>query len=55
MEAYGNMILTLILIGIYLYNTESQNVKIKAQSDIILDLREHVKFFDVQRSKSMLN
>lgn len=47
-----NICLTIILIGIYLFNTKSQNEKIKAQSGIINDLMEHVKFFDVQKIKS---
>lgn len=51
MESYLNIVLTLILIAIYWYNTKSQNEKIKAQSDIINDLREHVKFFDLQKIK----
>ena len=51
MENYINSILTIILIGIYLYNTRAQNSKIKAQSDIISDLREHVKFFDLKKIK----
>jgi predicted MPP superfamily phosphohydrolase len=54
MEQYIDSILTLILIGIYWYNTKSQNQKIKAQSDIINDLREHLKFFDLQKIKDYL-
>ena len=51
MENYINIALTVILIAIYLFNTKSQNEKIKSQSDIINDLREHVKFFDLQKIK----
>jgi len=51
MEAYINPILTIILIGIYWYNTKVQNNKINAQSDIIKDLKDHVKFFDVKKIK----
>lgn len=51
MENYINIILTLFLIGIYWYNTKAQNEKIKAPSEIIIDLKEHVKFFDLQKIK----
>ena len=51
MENYINPILTLILIGIYWFNTKAQNSKISAQSDIINELKEHVKFFDVKKIK----
>ena len=51
MENYINPILTIILIAIYWFNTKAQNSKIKAQSDIINDLKEHVKFFDLKKIK----
>lgn len=51
MEPYINPILTIILIAIYWFNTKAQNNKIKAQSDIINDLKEHVKFFDLKKIK----
>lgn len=51
MENYINPILTIILIAIYWFNTKAQNSKIKAQSDIINDLREHLKFFDLKKIK----
>lgn len=51
MENYINSILTLTLIAIYWFNTKAQNQKIKAQSDIINDLKEHVKFFDLKKIK----
>ncbi len=51
MEEHINSFLTLILIGIYWYTSKAQNEKIKNQSDIINDLREHVKFFDLQKIK----
>jgi len=47
----ANIILTIILTGVYLYNTRVQNNKIKTQSDIINDLKDHVKFFDIQKIK----
>jgi len=51
MENFINPILTIILIGIYWFNTKAQNTKIEAQSDIIKELREHLKFFDIQKIK----
>lgn len=45
MEGYINSILTLLLIGIYLFNTKAQDQKIKAQSDIINGLKEQCKIF----------
>jgi len=46
-----NIVLTLILIAVYLFNTRSQNNKINTQSTIINDLKEQVKFFDIQKIK----
>lgn len=48
---YINTVLTLILIGIYWYNTKAQNAKINAQSGIINDLRAHIEFFDLKKIK----
>ncbi len=51
MKNFINLILTIILIVIYWFNTKAQNTKIEAQSDIIKELREHLKFFDIQKIK----
>ena len=51
MDKYLNSILTIILIAIYWFTSRAQNSKIKAQSDIINELKEYLNFFDLKKIK----